>query len=230
MAGRPKERNGRRQTQSPNGSGVQPSSQSVPSHRSARAPLQRRALQTKELLISNAKALFLARGYTATTVDDIVEVSKVSRASFYTYFSSKREIMIVAGHDSRHHGWELLEDFGRLNLRENHDELIEWLREYFDFLEAHGGYMLTWQQAALQDVELRTMGMRAQQKALRIFCASLRAQWATAPEPDLMVRALAIRSMLDRFWYHWWFTRTQFRQNQVFDNLASLMLSMIRAE
>lgn len=49
----------------------------------------------KETIIHSALTLFTAQGFTQTTVQEIAEVSKISKGSFYTYFSSKDELLMA---------------------------------------------------------------------------------------------------------------------------------------
>jgi AcrR family transcriptional regulator len=199
----------------------------VPTHRSANAQLRKRAMQTKQLLINTAKALFLEYGYAATTIDNIADTAGVSRASFYTYFSSKTEIMVVAGADARDTSCAMFEKLGQVD-RANLAEGIEaWVDEYFRLLERDGGYLLTWQQAALKDPKLRKLGMEGTQRSSRILSESLRALGAKGDKSDLVIRSLALRSMLDRFWYHWWLTVAPYERDQVLRNLAAIIQATI---
>ena len=50
------------------------------------------ANQSKERILAGAKELFLARGYTATTVDAICEKAELTKGSFYYFFESKEDL------------------------------------------------------------------------------------------------------------------------------------------
>jgi len=200
----------------------------VPLHRSAQAPLRSRALKTKKHLIETAMMLFLQRGYVATTIENIADAAEVSRASFYTYFSSKREIMMVAGHDCRIASWQLFEEFATLDPQDLLPGTRAWVAKYFKFLEQNGGYLLMWQQAALQDPEMRQPGMRGSLKGAKILSKSLRSLGIAKSEDDLLIRSIAIMSLLDRFWYHWWIVKAPFTRKQVLDNLSTMIVASIR--
>jgi len=199
----------------------------VPVHRSAQAPLHERALRTKQHILTTAMNLFLQRSYAATTIDNIADAAGVSRASFYTYFSSKREVMIVGGHECRLTSLQLLEDFGRIDPDDLMAGIQDWITSYYGFLETNGGYLLTWQQAALHDPDMRKTGMRGSQKAGRVLATSLQKLGVEAPVEDLAIRGLAILAMLDRFWYLWWIVKAPFSRKQVLDNLTLLIYQMI---
>jgi AcrR family transcriptional regulator len=61
---------------------------------------QRKRQQTRERLTRVAMALFLDRGFEATTLDDIAAAADVSRRSFFHYFSSKEDVVFAWQEDS----------------------------------------------------------------------------------------------------------------------------------
>ena len=46
----------------------------------------------KEKLLDAAQRLMLAKGFTATTVDEICETAKLTKGSFFHYFDSKDDL------------------------------------------------------------------------------------------------------------------------------------------
>ena len=54
---------------------------------------QRKLQATRERLTHAAMALFLERGFEATTIDDIAAAADVSRRSFFHYFASKEDVV-----------------------------------------------------------------------------------------------------------------------------------------
>jgi AcrR family transcriptional regulator len=61
---------------------------------------ERKRLETRERLTRVAMALFLDRGFEATTLDDIAAAADVSRRSFFHYFSSKEDVVFAWQEDS----------------------------------------------------------------------------------------------------------------------------------
>lgn len=59
--------------------------------------------ERKQSLIDAARELFTAKGYHATTIDDITRSAGIAKGTFYLYFSEKREIY-----------YEVIESFMRL--------------------------------------------------------------------------------------------------------------------
>ena len=56
---------------------------------------ERKRQQTRERLTRAAIALFLERGFEATTLDDIASAADISRRSFFHYFDSKEEVVFA---------------------------------------------------------------------------------------------------------------------------------------
>jgi len=56
---------------------------------------QRKRQQTRERLTRAAMALFLDRGFEATTLDDIAAAADISRRSFFHYFTSKEDVVFA---------------------------------------------------------------------------------------------------------------------------------------
>ena len=55
----------------------------------------RKRQQTRERLTRVAMALFLERGFEATTLDDIAAAADISRRSFFHYFESKEDVVFA---------------------------------------------------------------------------------------------------------------------------------------
>jgi AcrR family transcriptional regulator len=56
---------------------------------------ERKRQQTRERLTRMAMALFLERGFGATTLDDIAAAADISRRSFFHYFASKEDVVFA---------------------------------------------------------------------------------------------------------------------------------------
>jgi AcrR family transcriptional regulator len=62
---------------------------------------ERKRQQTRERLTRAAMALFLDRGFEATTIDDIAAAAEISRRSFFHYFASKEDVVFAWQEDLR---------------------------------------------------------------------------------------------------------------------------------
>jgi AcrR family transcriptional regulator len=56
---------------------------------------ERKRQQTRERLTRVAMALFLERGFEATTLDDIAAAADISRRNFFHYFASKEDVVFA---------------------------------------------------------------------------------------------------------------------------------------
>ncbi len=56
---------------------------------------ERKRQETRERLTRAAMALFLERGFEATTLDDIVAAANISRRTFFHYFASKEDVVFA---------------------------------------------------------------------------------------------------------------------------------------
>ena len=54
---------------------------------------ERKKLKTRAAIHDAAMQLFAERGYNATTISDIAEAADVSRATFFSYFASKDDVV-----------------------------------------------------------------------------------------------------------------------------------------
>jgi AcrR family transcriptional regulator len=61
---------------------------------------ERKQQQTRERLKRAAMALFLERGFEATTIDDIATKADMSRRSFFHYFASKEDVVAAWQEDA----------------------------------------------------------------------------------------------------------------------------------
>ncbi len=56
-------------------------------------PIDRRVARTRTALYDALVALILRKGYSATTVQDLIDEANVGRATFYAHFTSKEDLL-----------------------------------------------------------------------------------------------------------------------------------------
>ena len=69
----------------------------------ATAPLslrERKKLRTREAIRREAYRLFAEQGYEQTTIDQIAEAAEVSPSTFFRYYPTKEDVVIVDDYDS----------------------------------------------------------------------------------------------------------------------------------
>jgi AcrR family transcriptional regulator len=192
-----------------------------------KAVLGERAMRTRDNLVETAIRLFLERGYGGTTIDDIAEAAGMSRASFYTYFPSKREILLLAGVRSNRARTVAISTIAQVPDSWTLEDLKNWVRAYLAFLDEYGGFQLVWSQAAWFDDELRALGVKGSMNTARVIGVNLQRLGSTS-DIDPNLQGLAVLSMLDRFWYVWRKTQAPFDEAGVVDGLAGMLRSLLR--
>jgi TetR/AcrR family transcriptional regulator len=187
-----------------------------------------RAQRTIEAILAAAKEVFLQKGFGGTRMDDIADAAHVSRASVYTYFPTKRDVLFAIGADSNRHrvaAWKRLAELpGTWAL----DDLVSWVKLYFEFLDNYGAFTLMWGQAAFGDEEMKRTGLRAllkSQKAAGDALDALRG-WSLG---DPTQQGLIAYSMLQGTWYEWKLRGAPFREHDIVENTALAFEALLRA-
>jgi AcrR family transcriptional regulator len=158
-----------------------------------------RASRTITTILDATRQIFLVRGYAGTTIDEIARAAGVSRGSFYTYFPSKRDVLLALGANSLNAGHESVKALSELPDDWQVEDLEEWVSDYFDLLEEHGSFAFAWTQAAQEDEEIRLAGMKGHLELCRRMGLAL-AGLGNQPASDPVETGLLAFAMLERGW------------------------------
>jgi AcrR family transcriptional regulator len=188
-----------------------------------------RALRTSGLIKERAREVFLAKGYFGTSVEQIAESAGVSRASFYTYFPSKRDLLYSLGTDTYAALDTTLTEMRALEADWSSDDVYEIIRIYLRFLEQHGAFMLVWSQATYGDEALAKAGVRTRLANARRFGQMLQriAGEEPVPDDDPARFGLAILVMVDRYWSYWRVNGFPFSEEEVVQTLGDILAAFI---
>ncbi|MCU4186353.1 TetR/AcrR family transcriptional regulator [Acidiferrimicrobium sp. IK] len=138
-------------------------------------------------------------GYAGTTVDEITKTAGVARASFYTYFPSKRAALLALGAESLASAMIIVGRLGDLGPDGDVAAIAGWVSAYFGHLEEHGSFAFAWTQAAQQDSAIRRAGQRGHlEMCRRLGVALARLHGAAAEAP--VESGLLVVGMLERVW------------------------------
>jgi AcrR family transcriptional regulator len=111
-----------------------------------------------QAILTSGRDVFVAGGYHATRIDDLVAAAGVSHGAFYRYFENKEELArILTARGVQTVGATVLEipDPETVASANGRTALRRWLRRYHA-AHAHEAAMLrVWVDAALQDPEIR---------------------------------------------------------------------------
>jgi AcrR family transcriptional regulator len=156
-----------------------------------------RAQQTIVRIVEATREVFLTRGYSGTTIDEIARIAEVSRASFYTYFPSKREVLLAVGARSASESADLIDT---LSTRPGTVAgMVAFVSDYFDLLDVHGSFAFAWTQAAQEDEEIRVAGMKRHLGLCKQFGTKLAEVGGRSIDQPATV-GIAAASLLERSW------------------------------
>lgn len=81
-----------------------------------------------DLILSHAFKVFSDKGYSNTSIDDIVKSSGVSKGGIYTYFKSKEEIFLAIAEERMTNRKRLIESFhSTMTSKEKLTAYIKWI-------------------------------------------------------------------------------------------------------
>lgn len=156
-----------------------------------------RAQRTIARIITATREVFLTRGYAGTTIDEIARAANVSRASFYTYFPTKRDVLLTVGARAASDATDVVERL--TSMGSTRAGLAAWTHDYFAYLDINGSFAFAWTQAAHEDETIRTAGMRRHLALCRRF-GEILAETAGRKRADTVEIGLVIFSAFERAW------------------------------
>jgi AcrR family transcriptional regulator len=186
--------------------------------------------RTKARILAEAKRLMLERGFDGTSIGDITEAGGIRRASFYTYFTSKEDVLMALGQDAEESGIRAARKLADLGPEATVDEVADWVEQYFAFWDEHGAFVYAAFQAAYAHPELRDWSEKAEMMGAKVLGRALvKLRGGHTPQGvDPTVQGLALESMLERFWYHWRVAGAPVRQKAVVHSIAQFIWASTR--
>ncbi len=117
-----------------------------------------RGARTRQAIVDAARALFEAKGFHATSVEDIADAAGISRAALYQYFESKEQLFVEL---IRGAAADLLRVIRRLGpigpTVEGYDNLHWWLGEWAWVQDKYKALYLQWAVVDSPDASLRPL-------------------------------------------------------------------------
>lgn len=168
-------------------------------------PSTPRGVRTRAALVAAARVVFERDGYLDSRLTDITAEARCSTGTFYTYFTSKEEILTAvledAQNDMLHPGMRRVDaaDADPMAIIEASH------RAYFEAYQRNAKLMMVFEQVAQINPHFRAMrGRRAdafrQRNARNI--AELQERGLADPHLDAASTALALNGMIGRLAYH----------------------------
>jgi AcrR family transcriptional regulator len=186
-----------------------------------------RADRTIAAIIDATRQVFLTRGYAGTTIDEISKAAGVSRASFYTYFPSKRDALLALGAESAHEAAGLVDQLDAIELPWTEADIAEWVGTYFTLLDEHGSFAFAWTQAANEDDELLRAGAKSHLELCGHMGESLAALAGVSFESPVEL-GVVVFSLLERTWSYRQLYADMIDQDAASQSVADLIVALLR--
>lgn len=164
-----------------------------------RAAVTVKSEATRESILEGAKAAFAARGFAGTTIGEITERSRVSRAGFYYYFRDKRELFVELGSQTYLETVQAASSLAALPDPATFDDILGWVVDWFRYLDVHGAYLIRSAEDAPTDDDFRVAVSRLQRRAAVLLGAEV-ARRSTASLGDEGEIGLSLMALLERIW------------------------------
>lgn len=185
-----------------------------------------RAQRTIDRIVAATREVFMTRGYAGTTIDEVARTAEVSRASFYTYFPSKKEVLLAVGADTAGESTRVIDSL--VQRPKTRAAMTEFVTEYFDFLDVHGAFAFAWTQAANEDEEIRVAGMRRHLRLCKHF-GEILAESSGKPSESPTLLGLTATSMLERSWHYSQLYHDKVERNSMIAEAAQALWAIARS-
>jgi AcrR family transcriptional regulator len=158
---------------------------------------------TRQRLIDAARQCFTDKGFSDTTVEDIVELAGASRATFYLYFKTKDEVLAdMFGADYLAPLFDLFAEFPRAPVTAA--AMQKWIQAFIDLHGQHRATLRVWMLADSRHPSLRAETHRMAQQIsdnLGAAIAAARGSTTAAAKRDARIMAFLMYSQIEQYCY-----------------------------
>ena len=186
----------------------------------------RQKAQTREHLLDVAAGLFAEKTYSDTTIEDIARAAGSSRATVYSYFSTKEDILRTLAVGM----WETAEDQYRAFA-----ELPEWSRAAIrGWLE---DVVESWDRTVARirfvvesmSRELRDDYLRYHRSSVRLLSGD-QERWRPFSPAEAEIRTLLLIAQMETFFANWYLRGWELDRETVLDTLADVWCAVLPVE
>ena len=186
----------------------------------------RQKAQTREHLLDVAAGLFAEKTYNDTTIEDIARAAGSSRATVYSYFSTKEDILRTLAVGM----WETAE-----GLYQAFAELPEWSVDTIrGWLES---VLESWDKTVARirfvvesmSRELRDDYLRYHRSSVRLLTAD-QSRWDPFTPAEAEIRTLLLIAQMETFFANWYLRGWELDRATVLDTLADVWCGVLGVE
>ena len=182
-----------------------------------------RGLRTRAALVAAARSVFAASGYAESRIADISRAAGVAHGSFYTYFSTKEDVLMAVMTELQR------EMVTQRDVEEAPLDPIAGIeaahRHYLRTYPANADLLATLEQVGTLSEELRSLRRENRRFFVERTSRAIR-RWQdngiADPELDPTYAASALGSMVDRFAYVWFVLGEEFDEDLAVATLTRL--------
>ena len=201
------------------------SRQVVPAVRPEAGDIGPRARRTVDRILDATREVFMTKGYFGTTIDEIAQAAGVSRASFYTYFPTRRDVLLAVGSNAAGEMQVLIDAYPEYGA--TRAGVRQWLALCIEQLDRNGPFAMAWPVAAMNDEEIRRAGMRRQSVLSRnLGRAILASGGRTIEDPEPV--GLVVMAMMERVWRYGELYREAVDRDAVIAQMANAVWGLAR--
>jgi AcrR family transcriptional regulator len=190
--------------------------------------LTARGLRTRAALLDAARVVFARSGFAESRIADISRVAGVAHGTFYTYFSSKEEVLHAVMSELQR---EMASERPAHTAPPSPAQGIEAAhRHYLRMYRTNAALLATLEQVATLSEDLRTM-RREHRRFFVDRTARAIQRWQDAgladPGLDPTYTASALGNMVDRFAYVWFVIGEEFDEDKAVETLTRLWVQAL---
>jgi AcrR family transcriptional regulator len=183
---------------------------------------------TRQRLLDGAAEAFAAKGYGATTIDDVVEVAGATRATFYLHFKGKADIVRELVAFAREESSVLYEQLMPLVRDGRRESIHAWLGSAMEYWERMRPYLAPGLEAAVMEPELQQDQDGDVEKAVAAIVAGLSDAGRLPDAGARRLHALLMFGQLEWLFRRWMRLGWEFDREQVLDALTETWMAALR--
>jgi AcrR family transcriptional regulator len=186
----------------------------------------RQKAQTREHLLDTAAVLFAEQGYNETTIEQIARAAGSSRATVYSYFSTKEDILRTLAVEM----WENTEDTYRAFA-----ELPEWsetaIRGWLEHVADEWDRTIVRIRVVVESLsrELHDDYLRHHRSFVTTLTAATE-RWRAFPRAEAEIRALLLIAQMEAFFGTWYIRGWKINRKTALDTLADVWCATLKVD
>jgi AcrR family transcriptional regulator len=186
----------------------------------------RQKAQTREHLLDVAAGLFAEKGYNETTIEDIARSAGSSRATVYSYFSTKEDILRTLAVEM----WETTDD-----IYQAFAKLPEWsvdaIRAWLEDVAAVWDRTMVRVRVVIESLsrDLNDDYVRHHRRFVRTLTGD-KEKWSRFSAAEAEVRALLLIAQMETFFGNWYIRGWTMDRATVLDTLADVWCATLKVD